>query len=151
MLKTKKITALICILLALILLSSNAVFADESSEDKPGEVFDSSDISEDKLYTMQRGEFTKEVTSGACSVAYLCIKELYFNTKEAKFIKYHVETGETVERGQMLASFNIPSSDSELTKRSLAIASQQEKMQSGLEKYDEKIAVSYTHLRAHET
>ena len=94
MLKIKKITSLLCFLLALLVLMQTSVFADETA----AEILDSANIEAKDLYTMQRGEFSKEISGGGCSVVYLSVKELYFNTKEAKFVKFHVENGETVAK-----------------------------------------------------
>ena len=140
MLKIKKVTSVLCILLSFVILMSGAVFADETSGETAAEILDSANIDAKDLYTMQRGEFVKEISGGGCNVIYLNVKDLYFNTKEAKFVKYHVENGEKVERGQVIASFTIPSSDAEITKRSLAISNQQERMEKGLADHDKKIA-----------
>jgi len=153
MLKIKRITSLICVLLVMLFVTQSVVFADETSSESETvtEIFDSANIDASDLYTMQRGEFTKEISGGGCSVVYLCIKDLYFNTKEAKFVKHHVETGEAVERGQVLASFTIPSSDAEITKRSLAISDQQKKMEQGLLNYDKKIEEAKANVEAAST
>lgn len=135
MLKINKLLPLISIVIIMLLLLQGFAFADEEIDN----IKDSYSIGEDKLYTMQRGEFIKEISGGPCTVIPLCIKELSFDN-EAKFVKYHVETGETVERGQVLASFTIPSSDAELAKRSLAVTQQQKKYESGLLEYEKKIA-----------
>ena len=156
MLKIKaKAVSLICVLLAVFLFASSGVFAQEVQEtgtaseetgtaaeesgEKPRENLDFSELSSEDLYTIEKGDFTKFALGGACKINYLLTKDLMFTTPEAKFVSFEVTAGEYVERGQVIANFEIPTSESELKKREVAVYEEQVRCNEGVGRYDGQI------------
>ena len=140
MLRIKKKTfALLCVLLAALFLGSSGVYAQEVSEsdgEKVTETIDFSDLSQDDIYQLEKGDFTKSALGGSCKINYLLTRDLMFTTPEAKFVSFEVTTGEHVERGQIIATFEIPTSESELKKREVAVYEEQVRCNEGVARYD---------------
>lgn len=138
----KKAASLLCVLLAVMLLGSSGVFAEEVSDsngEKVTETLDFSDLSQDDIFTLEKGDFTKTALGGSCKANYLLTKDLMFTTPEAKFVSFEVSKGEHVERGQIIANFEIPTSESELKKREVAVYEEQVRFNEGITKYNDQI------------
>lgn len=167
MLKTKKTfnSMLLCIAAAVLLLQIN-VLADDTSSVAPesaaasstasqssdntesseaiNDVMDISNITSDNIHSMTKGDFIKTSAGGACTVVSLKSKDLTFDTDEAEFAEFNVKKGDTVTKGQVIATFTIPTSDAELTKRQLALSEEQTQYQTNLDSFDERISTAQT-------